>query len=189
MTARGHVPTRTCAGCRKRRPARELIRFRVDEAGELTGGPAGERLPGRGAWLCADPACAETAARRRSFGRTLRVPGLAVSPEDARRLLRRAVEERVVQALRRVVRSLGAEAAPAESLERVLASDGWENEALRTIEKGLVDETRGANAPDRGEMTSPVGSGSLPGRLKELEVFDNKEAALRGVGVRPRTPG
>jgi predicted RNA-binding protein YlxR (DUF448 family) len=32
----------------------------------------GRTLPGRGAWLCPDPACAALAARRRAFGRALR---------------------------------------------------------------------------------------------------------------------
>jgi predicted RNA-binding protein YlxR (DUF448 family) len=34
----------------------------------------GRGRPGRGAWLCPDPACVAAARRRRAFGRALRGP-------------------------------------------------------------------------------------------------------------------
>jgi uncharacterized protein len=65
-------PTRTCAGCRRRAPRGALLRV------VLTGGVAAHdvarRLPGRGAWLHPDPACARAAARgglARSFRRAV----------------------------------------------------------------------------------------------------------------------
>jgi len=61
-----HRPVRTCVACRTARPQRELLRLartpdgiRFDEHG---------RLPGRGAYLCPDPPCLETAARRGATG-------------------------------------------------------------------------------------------------------------------------
>ena len=65
MTSR---PTRTCAGCGRKAPKSELVRF-VAAEGVLT---AGERAPGRGVYTCRRLACFERAANRRAFNRTLR---------------------------------------------------------------------------------------------------------------------
>ena len=85
MTAtKGHVPTRTCAGCGARAPQGELIRF-VARNGELVPG-AGQ--PGRGVYTHRRLACFERAASRRAFARTLRStvrvdPALAALYTDA----------------------------------------------------------------------------------------------------------
>jgi hypothetical protein len=50
-------------------PPGELVRVARRPDGSLA---VGRHEPGRGAWLCADPACFETAVRRRAFGRALR---------------------------------------------------------------------------------------------------------------------
>jgi uncharacterized protein len=63
-------PIRTCVGCGRKAPQRELVRF-VAPQGVLTRDPTG-RSPGRGAYTCARPACFERAASRRAFSRTLR---------------------------------------------------------------------------------------------------------------------
>ncbi|WP_349259808.1 YlxR family protein [Jatrophihabitans sp.] len=97
-------PIRTCVGCRQRASAVDLLRVVVapDAIGKaahqaparstsgarsssepLGGGPVAlpvvpdprRRIPGRGAWVHADPGCVELAQRRRAFGRALRVPG------------------------------------------------------------------------------------------------------------------
>ncbi|HEU0239194.1 MAG TPA: YlxR family protein [Micromonosporaceae bacterium] len=89
-------PVRTCVGCRTRAPASELLRV-VAVTGDTEGGagPDGttddattsatgrfdivpdptRRRPGRGAHLHFDPACLALAARRRAFGRALRIEG------------------------------------------------------------------------------------------------------------------
>jgi uncharacterized protein len=72
-------PIRTCTGCGRRAPKRELIRF-VAHGGALTRSPAG---PGRGAYTCRRLACFERAASRRAFNRTLRET-VAVDPALAR---------------------------------------------------------------------------------------------------------
>ncbi|WP_326965023.1 YlxR family protein [Arthrobacter sp. PL16] len=67
-------PIRTCVGCRRRdrqshvmrvvaRPIDGQIVAVIDER---------RRLSGRGAWLHPDPACMETAIKRRAFSRALR---------------------------------------------------------------------------------------------------------------------
>jgi hypothetical protein len=62
-----HVATRTCAGCGRKAPQTELLRFR-EEAGQLVPGPG----PGRGVYTCRRLACFERALARRAFNRTLR---------------------------------------------------------------------------------------------------------------------
>lgn len=69
-------PVRTCAGCGRRRPQSRLVRLAVGADGALAFG----RGPGRGAYLCAEPACAEQALRSRALPRRLRAD-VAV-PED-----------------------------------------------------------------------------------------------------------
>jgi len=74
-------PTRRCAGCGRRRPQRELVRFTA-RAGELVAAPAGRGTAGRGAYTCRRLACFERAVAGRGFARALRTevrvdPGLA----------------------------------------------------------------------------------------------------------------
>ena len=63
-----HTAVRTCAGCGRKAPQQELVRF-VAEGGALT---HGTRKPGRGVYTCKRLACFERALTRRAFARTLR---------------------------------------------------------------------------------------------------------------------
>ena len=77
-------PIRTCAGCGRKAPQAQLLRF-VASAGELTPGP---KAPGRGAYTCRRLPCFERATASRGFNRTLRAnvrvdPGLARLYTDA----------------------------------------------------------------------------------------------------------
>jgi hypothetical protein len=74
-TAERHAPVRTCVGCRQRRLAASLVRLGVDGDGVVR---VGKAPTGRGAWLCADPACLAAATRSRSFGRAFRRPPSAL---------------------------------------------------------------------------------------------------------------
>ena len=60
-------PTRTCAGCGRKAPKGELIRF-VAQEGVLT---PGAQAPGRGVYTCRRLQCFERAAANRGFARTL----------------------------------------------------------------------------------------------------------------------
>jgi hypothetical protein len=73
------TPTRTCAGCGRKAPQTDLIRFAALE-GSLA---AGRRLPGRGVYTCRRLACFERAAARRAFNRVLRQT-VTVDPALAR---------------------------------------------------------------------------------------------------------
>ena len=61
-------PIRTCAGCGRKAPQAELLRF-VAIGGSLTHEPKG---PGRGVYTCRRRSCFERALDRRAFNRTLR---------------------------------------------------------------------------------------------------------------------
>lgn len=66
------VPLRMCVGCREMKEKRDLIRIvRTSEhSGEidLTG-----KKPGRGAYICNDPACLKKAKKTKSLERALNV--------------------------------------------------------------------------------------------------------------------
>jgi predicted RNA-binding protein YlxR (DUF448 family) len=63
-------PIRTCVGCGRKAPQRDLVRYVAPEG--LLRRDETRRAPGRGAYTCARPACFERAAARRAFSRTLR---------------------------------------------------------------------------------------------------------------------
>jgi len=55
-----HAPIRTCLGCRKARPKRELVRLVRRADGRVV---VDERGPGRGAYVCAEAGCVERALK------------------------------------------------------------------------------------------------------------------------------
>jgi predicted RNA-binding protein YlxR (DUF448 family) len=73
------VPIRTCAGCGRKVPQEELLRFAA-ENGVLTPAQTGA---GRGVYTCRRLACFERASSRRAFNRTLRTT-VRVEPSLAR---------------------------------------------------------------------------------------------------------
>ncbi|HEX2441351.1 MAG TPA: YlxR family protein [Methylomirabilota bacterium] len=66
-----HVPTRTCLGCRQRRAKHELVRLVRDGDGSVVVDEDG-RGTGRGAYVCADPACTERALKAARLGHAFR---------------------------------------------------------------------------------------------------------------------
>lgn len=65
------VPVRTCLGCRERADTSTLLRV-VAQSGAVVPDPSAT-LPGRGAWVHPTRECVETATKRKTFGRALRV--------------------------------------------------------------------------------------------------------------------
>ncbi len=64
-------PQRTCLGCRQVKDQDQLVRFVRSPDGEVLADLKG-RLPGRGAYLCSDRGCIETAVSRKQFDRAFR---------------------------------------------------------------------------------------------------------------------
>ena len=72
MSKRGHVPLRMCTGCRQRKKKEEMVRLiQMSEGVMVLDGK--KILPGRGVYLCPDPACLRRARRK---GRMERVVGM-----------------------------------------------------------------------------------------------------------------
>ena len=81
------IPMRMCAGCRTRRPKRELCRVVRTPQQTVEVDATGKRS-GRGAYVCADnPACLEKAVKTRALERALEMSvGLEVYEELKTRL-------------------------------------------------------------------------------------------------------
>ncbi len=66
-----HIPTRTCAVCRVARPKREMTRLVRTSDGSIQRDQTGRR-PGRGTYICQEPACRDprgaAAAVKRALG-------------------------------------------------------------------------------------------------------------------------
>lgn len=69
---RKHVPQRTCVVCRTVRPKRELVRIVRTPDGAVMVDETGKRS-GRGAYLCRQRDCWETAVARRQLEQALKV--------------------------------------------------------------------------------------------------------------------
>lgn len=68
---------RQCLGCREMKPKSELIRVVRSPEGEVSLDFRGKK-PGRGAYLCPDPACLAKAKKNRAIERAFSAP---VDPE------------------------------------------------------------------------------------------------------------
>ncbi len=71
------IPLRQCVGCREHKDKNQLIRVVRSPEGEISLDLRG-RKPGRGAYLCPDPACLKKAAKSRALERAFGAP---VPPE------------------------------------------------------------------------------------------------------------
>ena len=78
-----HVPQRTCIACRKVDAKRGLRRLVRVEDNRVAIDPTGKRA-GRGAYLCAERGCWDTALKRTVIERALKIPGL--DPDDRQTL-------------------------------------------------------------------------------------------------------
>ncbi|HEX2029518.1 MAG TPA: YlxR family protein [Nitriliruptorales bacterium] len=105
-----HTAVRTCVGCRSARPQRELVRFARTANGAVL--DTGRRLPGRGAYVCPDPAC--IAAARARDAAPLRRSLRAGSPAGLQAALDGAGE----LAQRRALGSTGEAKAPGEAFDQ-----------------------------------------------------------------------
>ncbi len=82
-----HVPQRTCVACRRTDAKRGLVRIVRLPEGRVAVDPTGKHA-GRGAYLCADQMCWETALKRRALERALKIEQL--DPNDREALLTHA---------------------------------------------------------------------------------------------------
>lgn len=71
------IPLRKCTGCQEMKSKKELIRVVRSPEGEISIDFTGKKS-GRGAYICPDAGCLETAIRRKGLERSLDV---AISEE------------------------------------------------------------------------------------------------------------
>lgn len=69
-----HVPTRTCLGCRRRRPKRDMLRLIRRADGHVE---ADATAGGRGAYVCAERECLERALKSARLAHAFRKPSEA----------------------------------------------------------------------------------------------------------------
>ena len=62
------IPMRQCVGCREMKQKRELIRVVRSPEGDISLDFKGKK-PGRGAYLCPDPACLARAIKSKALSR------------------------------------------------------------------------------------------------------------------------
>ena len=67
------IPQRQCMGCRERKAKREMIRVVRGTDGTVSL-DFGGKAPGRGAYICPDPACLAKAQKSKALERSLEVP-------------------------------------------------------------------------------------------------------------------
>lgn len=62
------IPMRQCVGCREMKPKKELVRIVRSPEGAISVDFKG-KTPGRGAYVCPDPACLKKAIRSKALER------------------------------------------------------------------------------------------------------------------------
>ena len=62
------IPMRQCVGCREMKPKKELIRVVKSPEGNISLDFRG-KVPGRGAYVCPDPACLKRAIKSKALER------------------------------------------------------------------------------------------------------------------------
>ncbi len=67
------VPLRMCTGCGEMKPKKELVRVVKSPQGEISLDMTG-RKPGRGAYVCPDPACLKSARKARRLEKAFSCP-------------------------------------------------------------------------------------------------------------------
>ena len=82
------IPQRQCMGCRERKEKREMIRVVRSPEGTVNLDFRG-KAPGRGAYICPDPACLKKAIRSKALERSLEV----AIPEEIYARLEKEMEE------------------------------------------------------------------------------------------------
>ena len=67
------IPMRQCLGCREMKPKKELIRVVRSPEGEVSLDFRGKK-PGRGAYVCPDPACLAKVKKSKALERAFSAP-------------------------------------------------------------------------------------------------------------------
>jgi predicted RNA-binding protein YlxR (DUF448 family) len=91
------APVRSCIACRKKGAKGELVRLAATPSGVVP--DYGEKLPGRGAYVCAEPSCIRDALNARALSRALKEKAEPPSYEAFIVLLRQGIERKAASLL------------------------------------------------------------------------------------------
>jgi len=78
---KGHVPLRTCIGCRKKRPSGELLRF-TSCGDSVVLSTKKDKRTGRGCYVCPTKKCLEMAIKTKILSRALRSHVITLPSEE-----------------------------------------------------------------------------------------------------------
>ena len=166
MSRQAREPGRTCLGCRGQRPRAELIRIVRDPDGagcfDLEG-----RLPGRGAWICPEPACLDAVASG-ALSHVLKAPVRLSPPAERRRELAEAFGRRLANLLTMARRMrgvkmgpTGARAALAEGRARLLLVAGDAAPDALSSWTGRAGAVPVSSGPDAAALGGLFGRGPV----------------------------
>ena len=82
------IPMRRCVGCREMKPKKELIRVVRSPEGQVSLDFRG-KLPGRGAYVCPNPACLAKTKKSKALERAFSAP----LPEEVYQALEEQMKE------------------------------------------------------------------------------------------------
>ena len=82
------IPMRQCVGCREMKPKKELIRVVRSPEGQVSLDFRG-KLPGRGAYVCPNPACLAKTKKSKALERAFSAP----LPEEGYQALEEQMKE------------------------------------------------------------------------------------------------
>lgn len=82
------IPMRQCVGCREMKPKKELIRVVRSPEGQVSLDFRG-KLPGRGAYVCPNPACLAKTKKSKALERAFSAP----LPEEVYQALEEQMKE------------------------------------------------------------------------------------------------
>ena len=99
--AQKKIPARQCIGCMTSRPKKELVRVVRAPSGEISIDLVGKK-PGRGAYLCPDPACLAKAKKKKALERCFEQPVPAEVYEALEAQLTEAAKEAARNAEKRI---------------------------------------------------------------------------------------
>ncbi|PLX98430.1 MAG: hypothetical protein C0623_12200 [Desulfuromonas sp.] len=118
MTRGSRTVERTCVTCRKKGEQDQFIRY-VAGPEQKVYVDYRDRLPGRGAYTCADRRCVENAVRSNAFDRAFRHKTAEVDPDGILTTIREAINQRILGLLG-IARKAGAVASGRSALQSFL---------------------------------------------------------------------
>jgi predicted RNA-binding protein YlxR (DUF448 family)/ribosomal protein L30E len=165
------LPARTCIGCRQGRAKAQLIRVVRDPTGRLIVDPQG-KLPGRGAYICPQRACAAQALKGTRLREAFRQEVTACAVEELVRTMANTLAERAMACLH-IARKAGRVVSGYRQVMRALVH---EPVALLLVAEDTAPERRREYERRCARRQIPYRSFLTKARLGELVGRDESSA-------------